>query len=181
MTCIVGIVEKDKVYIGGDSAGVGGLDITIRKDNKVFKVGEFVIGCTSSFRMIQLLRYSFNPPKQEKKKSDVYEYMCTVFVNSLRKTFTKGGFLKKSEEVETGGVFLVGYRGRLFRIEEDYQVGESIDLYDACGCGESYAKGALRIMVEQDYLYANQLIIKALETATYFSGGVRPPFIIEYV
>ena len=40
MTCIVGYLDKKtkKVTIGGDSAGVAGLDITIRKDEKVFKV-----------------------------------------------------------------------------------------------------------------------------------------------
>ena len=36
MTCIVGYLDKKtkKVTIGGDSAGVAGLDITIRKDEK---------------------------------------------------------------------------------------------------------------------------------------------------
>lgn len=49
MTCIVGYFDKKtkKVTIGGDSAGVSGLHITIRKDPKVFRVGEFIIGCTA--------------------------------------------------------------------------------------------------------------------------------------
>ena len=38
MTCIAAIAEKGKVYIGGDSAGVAGLDLTIRADEKVFKI-----------------------------------------------------------------------------------------------------------------------------------------------
>lgn len=63
MTCIVEIVEKDRVYIGGDSAGVSDLDITMRKDVKVFRVGDFVFGCTSSFRMMQIIRFSFKPQR----------------------------------------------------------------------------------------------------------------------
>ena len=55
MTCIVGLIHEDKVYIGADSAGAANGNITIRKDKKVFKVGEFIFGCTSSFRMIQLI------------------------------------------------------------------------------------------------------------------------------
>lgn len=51
MTAIVGLVEKGNVYIGGDSAGVAGLSISIRGDEKVFKVGPFIMGFTSSFRM----------------------------------------------------------------------------------------------------------------------------------
>jgi hypothetical protein len=55
MTCIVGIVENGKVYMGGDAAGVNGYSVRVRKDPKLFKVGEFLFGYTSSFRMGQLL------------------------------------------------------------------------------------------------------------------------------
>jgi len=63
MTCIVGLVENGKVYIGGDSAGVAGLDITTRKDEKVFQKENMIFGFTSSFRMGQILRYSFKNPR----------------------------------------------------------------------------------------------------------------------
>ncbi len=142
MTCIVGISHKDKVYIGGDSAGVAGLDVIVRADSKVFTNKDFVFGFTSSFRMGQLLRYSFNPPAH-KEHQDVYEYMVTKFVNQVRKCFRDGGYLKKNNEVESGGTFLVGYRGKLFSIHNDYQVGESTLPYDAVGCGQSYALGSL--------------------------------------
>ena len=55
MTCIVGLINKENksVTIGGDSSGLAGSDLTIRKDPKVFKNGDFIFGCTSSsFRMI---------------------------------------------------------------------------------------------------------------------------------
>ena len=60
MTCIVGLVDNGKIYMGGDSAGVSNLDIRIRADQKVFKTGEFIMGFTSSFRMGDLLKYDFN-------------------------------------------------------------------------------------------------------------------------
>ena len=41
MTCIVGLVHGGKVYMGGDSAGVGGYCLTVRADEKVFRNGEF--------------------------------------------------------------------------------------------------------------------------------------------
>ena len=38
MTCIAGLVDSNgDIYIGGDSAGVAGYDLTIRADEKVFK------------------------------------------------------------------------------------------------------------------------------------------------
>jgi hypothetical protein len=36
MTCIVGLVEEGKIYLGAVSAGVGGWSLTLRKDRKVF-------------------------------------------------------------------------------------------------------------------------------------------------
>ena len=56
------MTHKGKVYIGADSLGSNGFTQSIRKESKVFKNGEFLIGCTSSFRMIDLLKWKFNPP-----------------------------------------------------------------------------------------------------------------------
>ena len=36
MTCIVGIATAGKVFMGGDSAGVGGYDLTLQANPKVF-------------------------------------------------------------------------------------------------------------------------------------------------
>jgi ATP-dependent protease HslVU (ClpYQ) peptidase subunit len=65
MTCIVGMVENGKVYIGGDSAGVSGFDYHIREDQKVFQNGDMIFGFTSSFRMGQLLQYSLKIPDHD--------------------------------------------------------------------------------------------------------------------
>lgn len=176
MTCIVGIIKKGKVTIAGDSAGTSGMDVVIRKDPKVFKVGIFVLGCTSSFRMIQLLRFSFNPEPVH-ADVDLYQYMCTTFVNALRDCFKKGGFSEIDKAAESGGTFLVGAKGRLFKIGSDYQVAEAMDGYDSCGCGQSFALGALDAM--DDNLSAKEALKKALEVATYRSAGVRPPYIFE--
>lgn len=176
MTLIVGVIEKEKVFIGADSAGVAGLNITVRKDPKVFKNGEFVIGCTSSFRMIQLLRFSFHPPKKF-DDMDIYEYMCTAFVNELRNCFKNGGFIEVDKNVESGGTFLVGWKNRLFMIESDFQVAESEKPYHACGCGMHYALGAMDAL--DTSLAVESRIETALTIGVYRSGGVRPPFVIE--
>jgi hypothetical protein len=178
MTCIVGMIDNGKVTIGADSAGVSGLDITIRKDPKVFINGEFVIGCTSSFRMIQLLQFSLTVPKQTAEQDD-FEFMCTTFIDSVRKCFKKGGYLQKyTDGDDKGGSFLVGYNGRLYRIDDDFQVGESMNDYDSVGCGEEYAKGSL-CTTEDMELSITERIEKALYVASQKSGGVSPPFILK--
>lgn len=99
MTCIVGLVDKGKVYIGGDSAGVNSFwDLTIRADSKVFINGPFIMGFTSSFRMGQLLRYKLKTPsrfKNDGTQKEIYEYMVTDFVDAVRQCLKDGGYASK--------------------------------------------------------------------------------------
>lgn len=174
MTCIVGLIKDDKVYIGSDSAGVAGYDIVVRKDSKVFKIGDMLIGYTSSFRMGQLLRYNLEIP-EHKQGVEIFEYMVREFIPAVRKCFKDGGFLEKDKEVERGGTFLVGYKGRLFSIENDYQVGEPTLPYDAVGCGSFYAKGSL-FSTDDEENSPEDRVNFALCAAEYFNCGVRGPF-----
>ncbi len=171
MTCIVGVVHRMGVIIGGDSAGVGAYRIVRRADEKVFKVGEFIMGFTDSFRMGNILRYSFTPPVQG-AENDV-TFMNTKFVDAVRACLTKGGYAAKKDEVESGGTFLVGYRGNLYCIESDYQVGISLEEFEAIGCGEEFALGCLHATGERD---PHERVKLALEAAARFSTGVRGPF-----
>lgn len=172
MTCIVGLVENGRVYLGGDSAGVGGYSLVVRADRKVFRNGPFIMGFTTSFRMGQLLKHHFVPPTHH-KDVDTERFMVIDFVNAVRSCLKSGGYAEKNNEVETGGEFLVGYKGRLFKIQGDYQVGESVNLYDACGCGEDLALGSLFSTEGQQPI---QRLRMALHAAERFSAGVRAPF-----
>ena len=174
MTCIVGLVVEGIVYIGGDSAGVSGLNLNVRKDSKVFKNGNFLIGYTSSFRMGQILRYKFSPPNYYSDK-EVYEYMVAVFVEEIRKCFKNYGYATVQNNQESGGAFLVGFKNRLFRIESDYQVCENVLPFDAVGCGAEFARGSLYTSTDKP----KNRILKALQAAQEFSAGVREPFIIK--
>lgn len=174
MTCISALVHEGKVYIGGDSAGVGGYNLTVRADDKVFIKDDFIMGFTSSFRMGQLLRYKLETP-YHKPEIDSYEYMVTEFVEAVRQCLKDGGYSQNNNGEETGGTFLVGYRGELFMIDNDFQVGKPLIGYDAIGCGEDIAKGSLfstRNMQEAP----DARILESLKAAEQFSAGVRGPF-----
>lgn len=177
MTCIVGVVSDDgAVHIGADSAGVAGLHLTPRKDSKVFVKGEFILGFSGSFRMGQLLRYSFIPPDIPEDK-DLFDYMVVDFVNALRKTLKDGGWLTVRNEQEEAGFFLVGLRGRLFKIEDDFQVGESYQAYLACGCGDEFALGAISTLCSYlPDMPVEDKLLRALRVSSQFSVGVCAPY-----
>ena len=177
MTCIAGLVEGDKVWIGGDSAGISGWDLTVRADQKVFRNGPMLFGFTTSFRMGQLLRYALTVPDHD-PRVDTYQYMATTFINAVRECLKTNGWASKTSESESGGTFLVGYKSRLFCIDSDYQVGSPLDGFDAVGCGDNIAKGAL---YASDHLTGKERILKALAAAERCCAGVRGPFIVESV
>lgn len=180
MTSIVGIAQDGIVYIGSDAAGSNYAQITTRRDAKVFRLGETLIGGCGSFRMLQLLRYAIELPKHPKDMPDE-EWMVLGFVEACRLAFREGGLTHKESDQEYGGEFLVGYHGRLFHIEADFQVGESDDRYDACGSGEDTAKGVLYSTHHNPRLTAEERIILALEAGEHHNVGVRGPFNIMHL
>jgi hypothetical protein len=162
--------------MGGDAAGVAGLDLCIRKDPKVFFNRDFLIGFTSSFRMGQILQYRFEPPAHD-PVVPVDTYMRTSFIDAVRKVLEDCGNMRKVNDEEYAGTFLVGYRGRLFCIENDFQVGECVYPFNAVGCGSEVAKGVIHALLETDILDDDK-VRKALSITSEHNAGVRPPFTI---
>jgi ATP-dependent protease HslVU (ClpYQ) peptidase subunit len=179
MTCIVAIAQNGTVYMGSDHAASDDKTgwILSRKEPKCFKVGQYAIAFTDSFRMGQILQYSWTPPKYTptKTNSGLDKFMRTKFIDSVKAAFKDGGYgsIGGSDE-DTGGIFIVGLEGRIFTIDEDFHVGENVVNYMAEGSGGQVALGAL-------YATKNQknpkLRLKAaLEAASEFNMAVAPPF-----
>lgn len=176
MTCIVGVEHDGGVTIGADSQGSSDTTKVARADSKLFRVGPYLIGFTTSFRMGQLLRYSFNPSNPDPR--DVDRHMCTTFVNELRECLKDGGYAEKSNEVERGGTFLVGVSGRLYCVESDYQVGRGLEQYAACGSGEPFAYGSLHTTGRYDISPRRRCLL-ALEAAAAHNPYVGGPFAVK--
>lgn len=181
MTCIVGLEHEGRVYIGGDSAGVAGWSLTVRADSKVFlrdvpHIGPAAFGFTSSFRMGQIIRYAFEPPspKADAEPADIDAYLVAEFIPALRKAFAEHGYEKADNGRTSGGTFLMGIAGRLYRVDSDYQVGRAVAPYDAIGCGDNVALGALYMAVGEGPPRDAALV--ALKAAEAHNAGVRDPF-----
>jgi hypothetical protein len=174
----VGWIENGNVWMGGDSAGVGGYSLEVRADTKVFTNGPMIFGFTSSFRMGDLLRYALKVPDHDPRVPDA-KFMVTTFIDAVRECLKAGGFAKKENDAERGGVFLVGYKGRLYRVDSDYQVGMPIAPYTAIGCGEDLALGAMFAAEIVGGPSGRERLEIALKAAEHGSAGVRGPFCIE--
>ena len=177
MTCIVAITENDKVYMGADSASVAADYITRSAVPKLFYNPPFLIGYTSSWRMGQILEHHlrFNDLKSPRVGDSLQGFMVCEFVEPVRKAFKNYGYAEQKDNQETGGTFLVGYHGHLFYVGDDYQVNETTNGMDACGCGLQVALGALYAS-KDTRLNPFQRLDIALEAAAYYCTSVSSPF-----
>lgn len=179
MTCIVAIAQNGTVYMGSDHAASDDKSgwILSRKEPKCFKVGQYGVAFTDSFRMGQILQYSWTPPKYTPTKTNVGldKFMRTKFIDSIKVAFKDNGYgtIGGSEE-DSGGIFIVGVEGRIFTIDEDFHVGENIMNYMAEGSGAFFALGSLHTTKNQKN--PKMRLKAALEAAAEFSMSVAPPF-----
>lgn len=178
MTAIAAVRTKTNVVMGADSAGMntGSYSLYIRRDKKIFRVGPFVIGYTTSFRMGQLLRFGSGDLSLDRLKpaGDGLAFMVRAFVPRMREILKNEGFMTVKDNVERGGQFLVAYGRRLFTIHGDLQVEELHEDYAACGCAEGVIWGSL-YSTDGD---PHGRVRLALEAAEHHSGGVRRPFVL---
>lgn len=175
MTCVIAIKKDGVVFMGADSAGSDLYTIRTRIDPKIHKVGPFMFGFTTSFRMGQLIGHVFKVPDRD-PRVPTDKFMCSTFIDAVRECLKAGGYAKKDSEVESGGTFLVAYEGRIFTIYDDYQVAEGALSYEVVGCGTDMAMGSL-YSTQDGSMTPSARIDLALRAAEAFSCGVRGPFI----
>lgn len=183
MTCIVGYVDynTDTLWMGGDSLGSNGFSKTCLSNKKIFKVKDsnIIIGYTDSFRMGQLLQYSTIFDELNIIKNDIdLEYMCTKFVDNIKSIFSKNNIEKFKDGKSSCGNFLVGINTKLYEIQSDYSVLESIFPFASIGCGEYTAHGALYSIFDNDKYKPQDKIRIALEASETFISGIQRPFYI---
>lgn len=171
MTCIVAIKHKDSVLVGGDSAACRQDEITIVSEPKVFKNGQFVIGYTGSFRIGQLLQYSFKPPRLNNNEN-IREFMINKFVSRLQVCLRENEAIKPTS-VQTSCEFIVAVKNEIYTVGVDYSVTGVASEFAAVGSGALYALGSL---YSTSHLKPSDRATVALKCASHFSPWVREPF-----
>lgn len=183
MTCIIGMIDKenDCVWVGGDSLGSNGYTKSVEGQHKVFRNKVFknvIMGSTSTFRHIDLLKYSdklFDELDLYKNTKLDHEYMVMKFIPNIITLFKDG--IVSSSEINRGANFIVGVGNKLFEVQEDYSVLEPMLGFCSVGCGYAVAMGSM-ITTENMDIPIPERIELALESAEKYCCGVQRPFVI---
>ncbi len=151
MTCIVGVVGKNFMVVGADSAAYENQEIFIRRDPKVIKIKQIrgpdaLIAFAGFFRHLQLL-YGLKLPEDKSNQKDPFaglNFVVTKVIPMIRKALRAGGCVKISDAVESvESQFLLAYRNSLYSIGDDFGVEITNSCYASIGSGSAYALGAL--------------------------------------
>lgn len=177
MTCIVAVKGgSGSVWLGADTVGANDWQVTPRADSKIVTItgddAEIVCGYTTSFRMGQILRHHVKlPPKWNKELDD---WLVVDVIEAIREAFANHGWDRKEDKGEQwGGSFIMVSAGRIFTVQDDFQLAESRRSYDALGCGQYNAMGALYATEGQS---AKARVETALNAAAELNPFVRGPF-----
>lgn len=168
MTCIVGLVEDNIVYIGGERAASDGDSIISMKNPKVFTKNGWVYGYAGTIGIGQLL--DLIPLDDD--IDNIYTYIRLHIVEELKKAIES--FSHTPEEHDTS--WLIGKNGRLFEFSAaDWGVVEVDSV--AIGGGSQYALGSLYSTQDNNPLYRLE---KALEAAITYSPTCQGPIDILF-
>lgn len=174
MTCCVGLIHEGEVWMGADSA-VSWEDhkLSLQSNPKVFRVGPFTIAYAGSGRIGRILQYGW-PVPTHRRSVKLDAYVSITVVENIRKSISDGGAMKREHGLDdSGSCFLLAYRGRLFRVDDDFNVDEPVQAYDCVGTGGAVALGSL---YSTRKMTPRQRVTTALKAAQEFTTSVRGPF-----
>jgi len=180
MTCIIGKLHDGKVYMAGDSAASGTSDRLIFAHQKVFRMGDMLIGVCGSNRVLQLIRYELELSRSQNEGEPDEQYLVKVFAKEVQALFASRNITGKDgsdEETFYGGV-LIGYHGRLYHMFHNYQLDQYRQDYGAMGSGAPYALGAYAALKQRED-DPTALLCGSLEIAATLCSEVGAPFYIE--
>ena len=174
MTTIIGIEYPDRALIVADSRVTDdtGRIYAHKMMKKVAQRGALLIAGAGEVAPCDIAQNIWVPPQfTAKDKKDVYRFMITKVMPSLRKCLIDNGY--NFEEDKKDGMrfqFLISVGGEIFDIDEDLSVMKSDDNFYAIGSGGPYALGAL---------YAGADPEVAMDIASKVSAYSAPPFYQE--
>jgi len=176
MTAIVGLIHKNRVWMGGDSAFSTDEEVWIQRDPKVFRRGDVLIGVCGKARFEALMRYVVDIPRF-RKGQDPGQWINVELAYEIRKSLINDGYVHESGAFEIDECqAMIGVAGCLFVMESDLCFWRTLEDYSAIGSGAGPARTSL---CETAKLQPRTRLKRALERAAKETTGVRPPFTYE--
>ena len=170
MTTILAVQHEDKVVIGADArvTAPSGRKSSHTQMVKLVSRTPYIIAGAGECAPCDIAQHIWQPPVPKAADSkDLYHFMISKVVPSLKACFKENEYKWDTEDDETKFAFLVAIGGQVFEIAEDMSVCMDARGFYGVGSGSDYALGAL----------ANGADIKtALRIAADYDAYTAAPF-----
>ena len=155
MTTIVGVQYEDRSVIVADNQVTDFSTSSMRRLNhpdmkKIAQRGAFLVAGSGEVMPCDVAQHFWNPPKPTAKdKEDLYHFVITKAMPSLRKCLTENGydFNEGKGDSKADGEqrfhFIMAVGGELFDVADDLSVCRTQDGLYGVGSGADFALGAL--------------------------------------
>lgn len=177
MTCIVALVDQGVTYFAGDSLVVtvpsqyhSRVSQGVRHEPKIWAKDGMLYGGNGSVRMLQLLRYMHTPPAYVAGQDKV-QYLVSTFIPSLQECCSENEYSVK----ELDGGILLAWEGKLFTINNEFGVNDTVNAYESVGQASVVAIGSLHTTGTL-HLPPLQRLYLALRAAERHTCVVSAPF-----
>ena len=171
VTCIVGIANEGKVYIGSDRGASDDSSIISMCRPKVHVKQDWIFGYAGDIGTAQLLEFAELPELEE--DDDPYRVLRLDVVEELRSLIESHGTMPNDKE-DNSASFLIGAKGRLFELStSDWSVIEIEET--AIGSGGTFALGSLHTTKQFPVALPIYRIEQALNAAITYSPTCQGP------
>lgn len=188
MTTIIAVQGQSWAVVGFDSRVTeenGRSYVLGRGSAKVVRNGPYLLGAAGDVRAINILAYSFSPPKPTPDLVGVRldRFITSKFVPALRECFEDHGYAAREskEQASHGSVVLAIIHGQIYEIGEDYAwVRDTTGIY-SFGSGGDYALGAMYAtagdnFAESGVTETQRIVRESLNIAARLDVSTGPPF-----
>lgn len=170
MTCIAGLVHEGGVTLACDTETTWGIE----KDDcrsKIIRKGDMLLAFSGACSVADTLDRRWSPPDMLVDK-DKWVTQCVP--DSMRDTLKTYRMLHESEglqEIHGQCVLLIGFSGRLWKMDSRFAMYEAHRGYATAGSGGYVATGALFATSDKTPEERLTLAVKAAQAWSYGCGG----------
>lgn len=173
MTTIIGIQHEDRasIYVDSRVTDDNGLIYSHPEMMKFAERGAFIIAGSGETLPCDIAQKVWNPPRlTAKDKADIYTFVITKAMPSLRECLKANGFNFDEDTNPKDGErfhFIIACNGELFDVDQELSVCRSELGFYSAGSGSQLALGALLVGADP---------LEALEAVSKVSAFTAPPF-----
>jgi hypothetical protein len=171
MTTIVAVQSDDGVLFGADSqvTAPNGRKYSAKQMVKISQRNGYIIAGSGECAPCDIAQHIWIPPVPVvKDKKDLYHFVISKVVPSLKKCFKDNDYKVNQDDDENAFSFIIALCGELFEIADDFSVSRDDSGFYGVGSGSSYAIGAL---------HAGATVEHALMIAAKNDAFTSAPFI----